>query len=82
MKLLKFSAVWCASCKSIEPKIKQIIESGATVESIDINENQELAKKYSVRSLPTMIVVDENGEEIKRFVGSTSNFSEISELLK
>jgi thioredoxin-related protein len=41
-----------------------------TVEDVDIDNQFELAKKYNVRSVPTMIVVNDSGSEIKRAVGS------------
>jgi thioredoxin-related protein len=39
------------------------------VESIDIDANNDIARKYNVRSVPTMVVVDSTGTEIKRAVG-------------
>jgi thioredoxin 1 len=67
MKVLKFYASWCAPCK----QLSQVIEDNsdaitATIESIDIEQNQELAIRYGIRSVPVMVVVDEAGTEIRR----------------
>jgi thioredoxin-related protein len=40
-----------------------------TVENVDIDQNLDLAKKHNVRSVPTVVVVDDTGTEIKRAVG-------------
>ena len=68
MKILKFSAVWCSPCKMLA-SIMDNIELPYEVESIDIDEQSELAMKYRVRGVPTLILVDDTDNEIKRNVG-------------
>lgn len=70
MKLLKMSASWCLPCKSLaqmldKAKSKITIE----IEDIDIDDQPELAMQYNVRGVPTLILVDDSGNEIKRNVG-------------
>ena len=65
--LVKFSAAWCSPCKVLASIIENNPPAISLVE-IDIDEDSELAAKYQVRGVPTLIVV-ENGEEIKRKVG-------------
>ena len=65
--LVKFSASWCSPCKVLASIIENNPLSIPVVE-VDIDEDFELAAKYKVRGVPTLIVV-ENGEEIKRKVG-------------
>jgi thioredoxin 1 len=65
--LIKFSASWCSPCKVLTSIIENNPPAIPLVE-IDIDEDYELAAKYKVRGVPTLIVV-ENGEEIKRKVG-------------
>ena len=66
-KLLKFSAGWCGPCKMLS-KIMEGQDIGVQVEEIDIDENSELAAKYGIRGVPTLIVI-EDGVEINRKTG-------------
>jgi thioredoxin 1 len=65
--LIKFSASWCSPCKVLTSIIENNPPSIPIVE-IDIDQDYELADKYKVRGVPTLIVF-ENGEELKRKVG-------------
>jgi thioredoxin 1 len=70
MKLLKFYADWCGPCKIQTSVIKNLGEKVTIpIEEIDIEDNLAMTKIYAVRSVPTMILLDETGEEIKRHVG-------------
>jgi thioredoxin 1 len=71
MKLLKFYAEWCGPCK-VQSKI--IKDAGdkikIKVEDVDIDLNVSMSVDFNVRSVPTMILVDDRTEvEIKRHVG-------------
>ena len=68
MKLLKFYATWCGPCKSLS-SVMENMTLPITVENVDIDQNLDLAKKHNVRSVPTVVVVDDTGTEIKRAVG-------------
>jgi thioredoxin 1 len=65
--LVKFSASWCSPCKVLASIIDNNPPSIPVVE-VDIDEDPELATKYKVRGVPTLVVV-EDGEEVKRKVG-------------
>ena len=70
MKTMKyFSATWCGPCKAFKPVINEIAGEGYHVEFIDIDNLSDLANKYNVRSVPT-VVIEENGIEVSRFVGA------------
>ena len=71
MKLLKFGATWCDPCKMLS-KTMEGMELGLPVENLDIDEYQVLARTYSVRGVPTVILVDATGKEDKRFSGVQS----------
>ena len=65
-----FTATWCGPCKAFKPIILELISEGYNITIHDIDENQELASKYGVRSVPTT-VIEENGVEVDRFVGAS-----------
>ena len=68
MKTIKrFTASWCAPCKGLAMVIDSI-ETDIPIEVIDIDQNQEVAMKAGIRSVPTLIMYD--GEtEVKRNTG-------------
>lgn len=68
MKTIKrFTASWCAPCKGLAMVIDSI-ETDIPIEVIDIDQNQEVAMKAGIRSVPTLIMYD--GEtEVKRNIG-------------
>ena len=64
-----FTATWCGPCKAFKPIILELISEGYNITIHDVDENQELASKHGVRSIPTT-VIEENGVEVDRFVGA------------
>ena len=70
MKTMKyFSATWCGPCKAFKPVMNEIAGEGYSIEFIDVDQEQNKATKYGVRSVPT-VVIEENGIEVDRFIGS------------
>ena len=65
--LVIFSASWCSPCKVLASIIENNPPAIPLVE-IDIDQDFELANKYKVRGVPTLIIF-EDGEEINRKVG-------------
>jgi thioredoxin 1 len=69
MKLLKFYGEWCGPCKTQSSIIRNLGERvNIEIEEVDIDEKFDLVKSWKVTSVPTMILVDENGE-VKRHTG-------------
>lgn len=69
--IVDFWASWCGPCKMMSPVIDQIAEEvgqNVKVGKVNIDEQEELAVKYGIMSIPTILVI-KNGAETKRFVG-------------
>lgn len=71
-KVLKFYATWCAPCKALSKTIDEAGDLGIEIESIDVDQEPELARRYNIRSVPTMVVVDEEGEVLRHQTGAIS----------
>ena len=71
--LLDFWAVWCGPCKMIAPIVEQIADerSDITVGKVDVDQEMELAVKFGITSIPTLIVL-KNGEVSATSVGYRS----------
>ncbi len=69
-KLLVFSATWCGPCQALKPTIDKLDQS--RIVRYDIDESLEERENYGVRAVPTLILVDEEGKQLERLVGSQS----------
>lgn len=70
MKLLKFYADWCGPCRMMKPMVDQIAkEHDLELQEVNIDNDIELAHQYGVQGVPTLILLDENANEIGRNVG-------------
>ena len=68
--ILYFSTTWCGPCKMFKPVVEQVSqETGKYVQFIDAEQNKLMAEKYGVTSVPTMIVTDNGGNQIRRLNG-------------
>ena len=69
--LLDFWATWCGPCRMVSPVIDEIAEerSDIKVGKINVDEQMELAAKYGVMSIPTLMVI-KNGEVVNQSVGA------------
>lgn len=77
---IDFYATWCMPCEAMSPIIEEIAKEHKEVKfvKIDVDKNEELAIKYNIMSIPTMIIM-KNGEVIKNFIGVTDKESIIRE---
>ena len=76
--LVDFYADWCGPCKMLGPVMDEISKD-YTVYKVNVDDNQDLAVKYAVTAIPTLIVI-KNGEETNRTVGVASK-SEIEAMI-
>ena len=68
--LVDFWASWCGPCRMLAPVIEELAGelTDAKIGKINVDEEPDLAKKYGVMSIPTVIAF-KNGEEVGRSVG-------------
>lgn len=66
--IIKFSATWCAPCKTLEPKLKKAVGDKVKLIDMDIEQYPDEAQKFNVRSVPTTIAFV-NGEQFDAFSG-------------
>ena len=70
MKILKFYADWCGPCKALTQIIKTAGDKVTMpVEEVNVDENVFMATNFNIRSLPTLVLVDDTETEIRRSVG-------------
>ena len=68
-----FTADWCQPCKKTRPIVEELNREQTTAgfQIIDVDDNPELVKTFSIQSVPTFILFNE-GQEISRMIGSKS----------
>lgn len=81
-KVIKFWAPWCGPCRMYAPtfdKVAEKFEGQVEFVSINVDEDQDAAKQYQVRSIPFTVLVKEDGTQIPK-VGMLSA-TELEELI-
>ncbi|CAL9733475.1 thioredoxin-2 [Monosporozyma servazzii] len=70
--VVDFFATWCGPCKMIAPMVEKFSEQyaeGATFLKVDVDQLPELAQRYEISAMPTLVFI-KNGKEITKVVGA------------
>ncbi len=70
--MLDFWAVWCGPCRMIAPIVEEMTaeyEGKAVIGKVDVDNNQDVAVKYGIRNIPTVLFI-KNGEVVDKQVGA------------
>lgn len=79
--VVDFWAEWCGPCKMVAPILDEIATENAgqiTIAKLNVDENPDIAMRYQVMSIPTMIVFN-GGEAVHRIVGAKSKSALLEE---
>ena len=66
-KIVRFTASWCGPCKSLAKNLEEV-DCSIPIEVIDIDVHSDIAVEYGIRSVPTLVMMNENAV-LKRLVG-------------
>ncbi len=72
--VIDFWATWCGPCKRVAPIIEELAEEyegKAIVGKVDVEEQDELAFKFGIRNIPTVLFI-KGGEVVDKIVGATT----------
>jgi thioredoxin 1 len=71
--IVKFEADWCAPCRAITPILEELSDENSNIEFVkcNIDENPELATRFSIRNIPTLLYFKE-GQLLEIQVGAAS----------
>jgi len=70
VKILRFTASWCNPCKMLAANLQEV-NTDVPIEVVDIDAFPDVATEYRIRSVPTLIMLEED-IEIKRLIGNKS----------
>lgn len=82
MKIIDFWADWCQPCKMMEPIINEIKNEypNIQIEKVNVDEDTAKSQNFEITSIPTFVLVDEKGIEIKRVKGAMPKYKLLKEL--
>ena len=72
VSVVDFWAEWCGPCRVVGPVVEELAkdyEGKAVIGKLNVDENPEIATKYGIRSIPTILFI-KNGEVVDKHVGA------------
>ena len=66
--LVDFFADWCGPCKRLKPVLEEVSAENIVVYSVDVDSNKDLAERFQVSSLPTVLIF-KDGTKVDQFIG-------------
>jgi len=72
--LVDFWAEWCGPCRMVAPIIEELAEEydgKALIGKVDVDSNPDVAMKYNIRSIPTILIL-KDGEVVDKQIGATT----------
>ena len=76
--LMYLGAEWCGPCNMIKPQLKA---SGLSITYVDVDQQPDIASKYSIKSIPTILAL-EGDKMVGKLVGTTITVDAVKQLLK
>ena len=77
--IVDFFANWCGPCKMLSPMLEEIDNENIVILKVDVDSNPEIANKYKIMSIPTIILF-KNGMEKSKKIGLCSK-QELEEMI-
>jgi thioredoxin 1 len=82
--LVDFWAIWCGPCKMIAPIVEELAseyEGKLKIGKVDVDNNQQIAMQYGIRSIPTLLVF-KGGQVVEQIVGAAPKKALVDKLSK
>lgn len=69
--VMRFTAPWCAPCKMLAPVIQGLAQEfpDVTFETVDVDANPDMAQHFNIRSVPTVLLLNNDESILQTFVG-------------